>query len=234
MCTLEDLGDFSAFERLYRHPTKSVSVARRWPEARLGLSLMKDRHNPALPWQYPEEARKYLRPSDAVMDIGTGGGERFIELAPYFGSGLGIDIDPKMVSTAGHNAAGVARVAFAVMDDGLEGLDRRFDVILGPPRPLRRARGEGATVPGRLFRHPAGGGAEHAEREGGPGQPVVEPTLTAGARRCGLRVLGVQRVQRGARHGGHRVIRVLGWRRPTSPTRTCPVARPWRTPAPAL
>ncbi len=35
-----------------------------------------------VPWDYLEVVRRYLTPSSYVLDIGTGGGEKFIELAP--------------------------------------------------------------------------------------------------------------------------------------------------------
>lgn len=39
-----------------------------------------------VPWDYGEEVKKHLHPDDEVLDIGTGGGERFISLASYFRS----------------------------------------------------------------------------------------------------------------------------------------------------
>jgi SAM-dependent methyltransferase len=50
-----------------------------------------------VPWEYRDVVLRYLRTSDAVLDIGTGGGERLRELTGAFGSGLGIDVDPAMV-----------------------------------------------------------------------------------------------------------------------------------------
>jgi len=41
------------------------------------------------PWKYNHVIRRYLRPMDEVLDIGTGGGERFLALAPVFGGGIG-------------------------------------------------------------------------------------------------------------------------------------------------
>ncbi len=39
-----------------------------------------------VPWDYRAVVRGYLRPTDAVLDIGTGGGEHFWALAPCAGS----------------------------------------------------------------------------------------------------------------------------------------------------
>ena len=35
-------------------------------------------------WEYVDVVRQYLKPTDRVLDIGTGGGEIFFSLAPYF------------------------------------------------------------------------------------------------------------------------------------------------------
>jgi len=34
-------------------------------------------------WNYVDVVRQYLKPTDRVLDIGTGGGEIFFSLAPY-------------------------------------------------------------------------------------------------------------------------------------------------------
>ena len=44
--------------------------------------------------------RRYLRSSDTVLDVGTGGGQRLRDLAGSFGHGVGIDADPEMVRLA--------------------------------------------------------------------------------------------------------------------------------------
>jgi len=52
-----------------------------------------------VPWAYPDVVR-YLRPGCSVLDIGTGGGEQFLQLVPLIGARTGIDADPGMVATA--------------------------------------------------------------------------------------------------------------------------------------
>ena len=54
------------------------------------FSRMQDDIDP-VPWLYENVVRPYLSPLQRVLDIGTGGGERFLSLADYFGSGIGID-----------------------------------------------------------------------------------------------------------------------------------------------
>lgn len=93
------------------------------------FSVMKTLREP-IPWEYGDIVRKYVKQTDSVLDIGTGGGERFLELAPYFGSGLGVDIDPEMVTVATKNAEGVQNVAFAVDDASLASITDSFDVVI--------------------------------------------------------------------------------------------------------
>lgn len=85
------------------------------------------------PWRYKNIVRNYLKPTDRVLDIGTGGGERFLSLAPSFGQGIGIDIYANQVETAQQNKAeqGVTNVDFKVMDGHqLQFEDASFDVVL--------------------------------------------------------------------------------------------------------
>src|SRR5947209_3834535 len=80
------------------------------------FSRVRDSRDP-VPWDYLAVARRYLRPTDRVLDLGTGGGERFLELAPHFGAGVGIDTLPEMVETARENTppALAGRVRFERM-----------------------------------------------------------------------------------------------------------------------
>src|SRR5919199_1701398 len=68
------------------------------------FSKMRSRRDP-VPWDYQDVVRAYLNPTSQVLDVGTGGGERFLRLAPYFGSGVGVDPDPDMLRAAHENAA---------------------------------------------------------------------------------------------------------------------------------
>ncbi|MDQ3700215.1 MAG: class I SAM-dependent methyltransferase [Chloroflexota bacterium] len=91
-----------------------------------------------VPWDYHEVARRYLSAGSRVLDVGTGGGEQFLRLAPYFGSGVGADPDTGMLDAARENAvAAVAaglpegRVTFEPMpEDALPFQDDSFDVVL--------------------------------------------------------------------------------------------------------
>jgi len=86
-----------------------------------------------VPWEYGELVPKYLRETDVVLDIGTGGGERFLKLAPFFGCGLGADISPDMIAQARRNQAALPadHVTFEVMDTfHLPVHSASFDVVL--------------------------------------------------------------------------------------------------------
>lgn len=86
-----------------------------------------------VPWQYEEVVRQYLQPTDRVLDIGTGGGERFLALSPYFGEGIAVDQNPKMIETARRNliAQAVQNVSLQQMEAAnLQFGEAEFDVVL--------------------------------------------------------------------------------------------------------
>lgn len=91
-----------------RQIAASVAPRRGWD-----FSRMRDDRDP-MPWDYCEVVQRYLRPTDHVLDVGTGGGEKFLELAVNFGSGIGVDPDPAMIETARENTppALVEKVTF--------------------------------------------------------------------------------------------------------------------------
>ena len=76
-------------------------------------------------WEYVDVVRQYLKPTDRVLDIGTGGGEIFFSLAPYFAQGVGIDLNPAMVETARRNQStlSIDNVSLMIMN----GDDLHFD-----------------------------------------------------------------------------------------------------------
>lgn len=93
------------------------------------FSVMKTLRQP-VPWDYTNVVSEYLTQKDSVLDVGTGGGERFIELAPYFGAGLGVDIDPVMIETAKQNAKDVKNIEFTESDASLGNISQKFNVIV--------------------------------------------------------------------------------------------------------
>lgn len=83
--------------------------------------------------------RRYLQPSSRVLDIGTGGGERFLAVAPHFGTGVGIDAIPTMIPVARANMplSLVEKISFEVMRaEALRFPDAAFDVVLNRHAPV--------------------------------------------------------------------------------------------------
>jgi SAM-dependent methyltransferase len=96
------------------------------------FSRVRDDRDP-VPWEYEEVARRYLRPAARVLDVGTGGGERFIALAPSFGEGLGVDPDLEMVRRARENTPAALAEKLSFVEGRAEALpapDTSFDIIL--------------------------------------------------------------------------------------------------------
>lgn len=89
-----------------------------------------------VPWEYSEVVARYLRPADLVLDIGTGGGERFRDLSSLFGHGLGIDVDPEMIRHAERPSAAPS-VEFRVCSERLEDITSTFDLILDRHAPFQ-------------------------------------------------------------------------------------------------
>jgi len=115
-----------AFDELKRI-ADTVGERRGWD-----FSRVRDARDP-VPWDYADVVRRYLRPTDRVLDIGTGGGERFLALAPEFGEGVGIDAQPAQLEAARENRPPwlAERVQFELMDArDLWFADGSFDLVL--------------------------------------------------------------------------------------------------------
>ena len=93
---------------------------------------MRDLRDP-VPWDYLEVVHRFLRPSHRVLDVGTGGGEKLLLLAPCCATAVGIDADEGMVEHAERNlaAARTDNVSFRLMRaEELQFADSSFDVVL--------------------------------------------------------------------------------------------------------
>ncbi len=126
----------------------SVAGRRGWDFSRL-----RDVRDP-VPWEYEEVVQHYLDPASHVLDLGTGGGERFLTLAPSFGTGVGTDIDPDMIRVAQGNqpASLLRKVSFMVMAAGdLAFPAASFDVVLARQAPISVLEVMRVLKPGGFF-----------------------------------------------------------------------------------
>lgn len=131
-----------------RRIAAEVTPRRGWDFSRL-----RDDRDP-VPWEYDAVARRYLRTTDRVLDVGTGGGERFLALADAFGTGIGVDPDPEMIATARENtpATLAERITFVEGSAGaLPVPDTSCDVVLNRHAPVDVAAVARVLRPGGVF-----------------------------------------------------------------------------------
>ncbi|OMF54093.1 class I SAM-dependent methyltransferase [Paenibacillus sp. FSL R5-0766] len=84
-------------------------------------------------WNFYEEVVRHTRPSDLLLDIGTGGGESILSIAEEALFLVGIDLAQGMIETAQHNlqaTGGHSNVRFLHMDaEKLDFPDCFFNVV---------------------------------------------------------------------------------------------------------
>jgi|ERR1022692_2372062 len=128
--------------------TRNVADLNGWD-----FSAVRDQRDPVA-WDYEDIVLRYLRPGCRVLDIGTGGGERFLKLAPLIASGTGIDAGADMVRTAraATPASLAGKVSFAVMEAArLDFPDASFDLVLNRHAPVYAAEIARVLAPGGVF-----------------------------------------------------------------------------------
>lgn len=142
------------------------------------------------PWEYGEVVARYLQPTDEVLDIGTGGGERFAAMASRFRSGLGIDIDPEMIALAARTYSG-RNLEFRVCSARLEGVATSFPVIINRHATLDLPAVTEHLKPGGYFITQQVGERNMACVRLSLGQPQPAAEISASALTdVGLRVVG--------------------------------------------
>ncbi|MBI2018778.1 class I SAM-dependent methyltransferase [Candidatus Daviesbacteria bacterium] len=102
------------------------------------FSKLKDEREP-VPWNYLDVVKAYLQDTFSVLDVGTGGGEKFIKLSEFFTKGVGVDPDPDMIKTANVNKkkAQNSKVTFEQFGaENLEKLNQVFDLIINRHAPV--------------------------------------------------------------------------------------------------
>jgi SAM-dependent methyltransferase len=165
----------AAVKKSYSQPELDSLLAK--SPARVGwdFSHMKTLRQP-VPWEYTDVVARYVQPTDEVLDIGTGGGERFTGMAGLFGHGLGIDIDPGMVQVAAQNSL-ARNVDFVVSTERLEGIATSFHLILNRHAPLLLRAVADHLVPGGYFLTQQVGERNMANVRAALGQPVDDPPI---------------------------------------------------------
>ena len=114
---------------------------------------MRDARDP-VPWDYEELVCRHLRLTDRVLDVGTGGGERLLALAPQCATAVGIDASESMIDDARSNLAASQRndVSFRVMRaEDLRFSDGVFDVVLNRHAVIHPAEAVRVLRPGGYF-----------------------------------------------------------------------------------
>lgn len=120
----------------YTHERLKSIAATVDPRRGWDFSRMRTEREP-VPWDYLAVVRSYLQPTDAVLDVGTGGGEKLLSLSSHLATGVGIDPDPDMIQVARENGAAHPAVTFAEMSaEALALPEATFDVVLNRHAPI--------------------------------------------------------------------------------------------------
>ena len=142
-----------------------------------------------VPWDYGDVVARYQRPSDEVLDVGTGDGRQFASLAGKFGRGLGIDTDPEMIRLAAREHSSPS-LEFRVGSARLEGVTRAFPVIINRHAVLELDAVAAHLKPGGYFITQQVGERNMACVRQALGQPAGDPAIRPEAlSRAGLRVV---------------------------------------------
>jgi Methyltransferase domain len=128
------------------------------------------------PWEYTDVVAGYLRPTDDVLDVGTGDGVRFASLAGKFRRGLGIDPDPEMVRLA-EQLPDVPNLEYRLGDARLEGVAGTFPIIINRHAQLDWLAIAGHLAPGGFVITQQVGERNMACVRAALGQPAAGPPI---------------------------------------------------------
>lgn len=144
MSPMKDVEEYS-YEQLIGIAA-SLDDCRGWD-----FSRMRDAREP-VPWDYLEVAPRYLKSTDVILDVGTGGGEKFLTFVPHVARGVGIDPDPEMIRAARDNAVAQPNIMFVEMGaETLAFADATFDVVLTRHAPVAVPEVVRVLKPGGYF-----------------------------------------------------------------------------------
>ena len=153
-----------------------VGSRKGWDFSRMNTS------HPPTPWDYGSVVRSHLRPTDSVIDLGTGGGERLLEFRYDARLLVGVDIDVEMIRRAETNSAsaGAKNVHFRV-GTGPE-VNGHFDVVINRHAPFEpEAIRELLPVDGTFITQQVGehnmANVKTAFHVAAPQEPVVRPEM---------------------------------------------------------
>jgi hypothetical protein len=147
------------------------------PRAGWDFSRMNDLRA-AVPWRYADVIRQYARPSDDVLDVGTGDGAGFRALAGSFRWGFGIDADPEMARLAARTST-APNVDFGVSSARLEDITATFPLIINRHAPLELAAIASHLAPGGHLITQQVGERNMACVRSALGLPTGAPPITA-------------------------------------------------------
>jgi hypothetical protein len=133
-----------------------------------------------VPWNYGEIVARYLRPTDEVLDVGTGDGRQLASLAGKSRRGLGIDIDPEMIRLAAREHPGPS-LEFRVGSAQLEGVTRSFPVIINRHATIELGAVAAHLEPGGYFITQQVGERNMACVRQALGQPEGVPAISSQA-----------------------------------------------------
>ena len=174
----QEVGEVS-FNDHYSSTELRLIAARVGSREGWDFSRMNTSH-PSTPWNYGSVVRSHLRPTDSVIDLGTGGGERLLEFRNDARLLVGVDIDVEMIRRAQTNSASAKNVHFRV-GTGAEA-NGPFDVVINRHAPfelemIRELLPSGGKFVTQQVGEHTLANVKAAFRVVAPQEPVVRPEM---------------------------------------------------------
>ena len=139
--------------------------------------------HPSTPWDYVAVVKSHLRPTDSVIDIGTGGGERLLEFSSDARLLVGVDPDSEMIRHAErHSASADATNVHFHVGTGRPETNGPFDVVINRHAPFEpEAIHELLPVGGKFITQQVGernmANVKTAFHVTTPREPVIRPDV---------------------------------------------------------